>query len=150
MDKVLSVIMPAYNEAGHIHGILEKVCHVVLPFDFSMQLVVVNDGSNVTLVITVRVNVTGEIINVVNVTGDQDDNDTNNSKANETVVVNATSDLWVSKNVSNVNPAYGDVITYTIVVGNDGPDNATGVNLLVSPIVCLTVGSLNFGIDGLV
>ncbi|MDO5842344.1 MAG: hypothetical protein Q4Q24_03675, partial [Methanobrevibacter ruminantium] len=87
------------------------------------------NGSNVTLVITVRVNVTGNITNVVNVTGDQDDNDTNNSKANETVVVNATSDLWVSKNVSNVNPAYGDVITYTIVVGNDGPDNATGVNV---------------------
>lgn len=53
MDKVLSVIMPAYNEAGHIHGILEKVCHVVLPFDFSMQLVVVNDGSkdNTTAVV---------------------------------------------------------------------------------------------------
>lgn len=45
MDKVLSVIMPAYNEGAHIHGILEKVVYVELPYGFRMQLIVVNDGS---------------------------------------------------------------------------------------------------------
>ena len=45
MNKKLSVIMPAYNEAGHIQGILSKVCRVVLPYEMTMEIVVVNDGS---------------------------------------------------------------------------------------------------------
>lgn len=46
MGKKLSVIMPAYNEASHIQGILDKVCRVVLPYDMETELVVVNDGSS--------------------------------------------------------------------------------------------------------
>ncbi len=45
MSGKLSVIVPAYNEESHIQGILNKVCNVVLPYDYTIQLVVVNDGS---------------------------------------------------------------------------------------------------------
>lgn len=38
--------MPAYNEASHIQGILEKVCRVVLPYGMETELIVVNDGSS--------------------------------------------------------------------------------------------------------
>ncbi len=37
--------MPAYNEEAHIKGILEKVCRVRLPYDYKLQVIVVNDGS---------------------------------------------------------------------------------------------------------
>lgn len=46
MSKTLSIIMPAYNEANHIHDILNKVCEVALPYGFCKEIVVVNDGSS--------------------------------------------------------------------------------------------------------
>lgn len=45
MSGKLSVIVPAYNEENHIQGILDKVCSVVLPYDMTTEVVVVNDGS---------------------------------------------------------------------------------------------------------
>lgn len=45
MGKTLSVIIPAYNEENHIAGILDKVCKVILPYNYGMQIIVVNDGS---------------------------------------------------------------------------------------------------------
>ncbi|HMZ17883.1 MAG TPA: putative Ig domain-containing protein, partial [Blastocatellia bacterium] len=38
-----------------------------------------------------------------------------------------TADLAVSKSVSNVNPAFGTNVTFTVGVTNNGPNNATGV-----------------------
>lgn len=38
--------MPAYNEGAHICGIMDKVCHVVLPYETTLELIVVNDGSS--------------------------------------------------------------------------------------------------------
>ena len=41
----LSVIMPAYNEGSHIRGIMDKVCNVKLPYETTLELIVINDGS---------------------------------------------------------------------------------------------------------
>ena len=45
MSGKLSVIMPADNEADHIQAIMDKVCNVVLPYDMTTELIVVDDGS---------------------------------------------------------------------------------------------------------
>jgi glycosyltransferase involved in cell wall biosynthesis len=45
MDKTLSIIIPAYNEANTIHLILDKVLKVDLPGQMKKELVIVNDCS---------------------------------------------------------------------------------------------------------
>ena len=44
--KVLSIIIPAYNEEGSIGVILKKLCSVELCADIVKELVIVNDCSN--------------------------------------------------------------------------------------------------------
>lgn len=43
---------------------------------------------------------------------------------------NETSDLSITKEVSNITPDINQTITYTITVSNDGPDDATSVEVL--------------------
>jgi glycosyltransferase involved in cell wall biosynthesis len=45
MQRTLSIVIPAYNEARTIHEILDKVRTVALPADLSREVVVVNDCS---------------------------------------------------------------------------------------------------------
>jgi len=45
MDKTLSIIIPAYNEANTIHLILDKVLKVNLPGQMKKELVIINDCS---------------------------------------------------------------------------------------------------------
>lgn len=45
MMPLLTVILPAYNEAAHIGTILERLVGVALPSGGSMQILVVDDGS---------------------------------------------------------------------------------------------------------
>ncbi len=45
MDKTLSIIVPAYNEANTIHIILDKILKVNLIDNISKELVIVNDCS---------------------------------------------------------------------------------------------------------
>ncbi|MCL2114773.1 MAG: hypothetical protein FWH29_00955 [Methanobrevibacter sp.] len=92
----------------------------------------INSGDNVTLTITVIVNGSGDIPNFANIT---DVNENNNNNGNNISGTNVTTPSTVnftmvkSVNVSSaVN--FGDIIAYTIVVTNHGPDNAT--NFLVS------------------
>ena len=43
--KILSIIIPAYNEGNTIHLILDKIQKVVLPPDISKEIIIVNDCS---------------------------------------------------------------------------------------------------------
>ena len=45
MDRKLSIIIPAYNEASTIHLILDKVLDVKLIDNFSKEIIIVNDFS---------------------------------------------------------------------------------------------------------
>ena len=45
MQRTLSIVIPAYNEARTIHEILDKVRTVTLPGDLAREVVVVNDCS---------------------------------------------------------------------------------------------------------
>jgi uncharacterized repeat protein (TIGR01451 family)/gliding motility-associated-like protein len=99
---------------------------------------------NQTKVLTYKAKATGigNIINIAQVSAaDQSDLDStpgNSSTKNEdddddeiiTVYApNLVADLSLQKLVSNSTPAVGDLITYTIIVTNDGPDAATNVTV---------------------
>ena len=45
MDRNLTVLMPAYNEAAYVERILERLLRVELPCGLGMQVVVVDDAS---------------------------------------------------------------------------------------------------------
>ena len=86
-------------------------------------------GQTVTLVIDVRINGTGPILNIATVTSlDQSDNQGDDS-SDTSVDVPSTVNLNITKvsNATNGVAAYLDYITYTITVSNYGPDNATNV-----------------------
>jgi glycosyltransferase involved in cell wall biosynthesis len=46
MPKILSVVIPAYNEAPTIHLIIERVLNVVLANDIELQIIIVDDCSS--------------------------------------------------------------------------------------------------------
>ncbi|MDR2967216.1 MAG: DUF11 domain-containing protein [Methanobacteriaceae archaeon] len=86
-------------------------------------------NQEVTLTITVTVNKTGTITNFANVTGNEKDENLTNNEANMPINVPSATDLAINKVVSNSTPTLGDNITYTLIVTNNGPDNATKVNV---------------------
>ena len=52
-----------------------------------------------------------------------------NNSSTDPVTVQLQSDLTLGKAVNNPDPSVGDNITYTISITNDGPSNATGVQV---------------------
>ncbi|MCL2115851.1 MAG: hypothetical protein FWH29_06490, partial [Methanobrevibacter sp.] len=90
-----------------------------------------NVGSTVTLNITVRINGTGNIVNVANITSSQDnigENSTNTSTNGTNFTVASTVNLSIVKSSNaSANANYLDYVSYTINVTNRGPDNATNV-----------------------
>ncbi|MDO5860454.1 DUF11 domain-containing protein, partial [Methanobrevibacter sp.] len=86
------------------------------------------NGKTATLVIRTLVDFTnGNVINVAVVNSSTVDNNTENNKDNDTTAVDPEADISVIKTVSNPNPSKGDIITWTIVVTNFGPDVAENV-----------------------
>lgn len=51
----------------------------------------------------------------------------------QVVFTPAEADLWVEKSAGSARARIGDTVVYTIVVGNDGPADATDVNVLDLP-----------------
>jgi uncharacterized repeat protein (TIGR01451 family) len=82
-----------------------------------------------TLTITATVTSPGAQTNTATIThSDQDDpNPTNNTAS--TTVTPQQADVFVGKTVSNPTPNVGDTISYTVTVGNNGPNTATGVTI---------------------
>ena len=87
-----------------------------------------DNGKSATLVISTIVDITNaEITNVAVANSTTDDPNPNNNKDNDTTNVVPEADVKVIKTVSNPNPRNGDVITWTVVVSNLGPDAAENV-----------------------
>jgi len=89
-------------------------------------------GVTETLTITVAID-TGTagttITNTASSVGvNETDTNANNDTAAASVTVNAV-DIAVTKTVDNAAPNPGDTIIYTVTVGNNGPNTATGVTL---------------------
>jgi len=92
------------------------------------------NGGFVTLTITATVDAgTGGtfIINTADIIAvDQTDSDaTNNFDTSQILVNDPSVDLKLSKSVDDTSPDVGDVITYTVIVQNLGPDTATSVDV---------------------
>lgn len=86
-------------------------------------------GQEMTINILTEIRKTGVIVNHATVTCDEYDVDLGNNQDDSTIYVNPASDLEITKSVSNETPNYNDVITWSIVVKNNGPDDATGVEV---------------------
>ena len=52
-----------------------------------------------------------------------------NNNGSASVTVPPAADIAVTKDVNNTAPNYRDNVTFTVIVRNDGPDDATGVSL---------------------
>jgi len=87
-------------------------------------------GQSVTLHINVMINGAGNIINTASVTVDQPNvgNSTASSSTNLTVKGNVNLTITKYNNVTG-EIKVGDLILYTIVVTNHGPDSATGLRI---------------------
>jgi len=71
----------------------------------------------------------GSLVNTATVESDEDDPDPDNNTSTIVTPVNLISDLAVSKVVDNATPDVGTQITFTIEVVNNGPSDATGVEV---------------------
>ncbi len=103
---------------------------------------VTNNGQNVTAAIgnlaagasttvTINVNVagtaTGNLLNTASVTRNEFDLDATNDTANLTTPVTRQVDIGVTKASNPTTVVPGNQVTYTLVVTNSGPSDATGV-----------------------
>ncbi|MBT8304407.1 MAG: DUF11 domain-containing protein, partial [Bacteroidia bacterium] len=90
------------------------------------------DGDSAQLIIQATVDAgtaAQTITNNASITSfDQVDDNTSDNTASADLFVNGA-DLEVVKSVSDTNPAVNDVITYTIVVTNNGPLNANDITI---------------------
>jgi uncharacterized repeat protein (TIGR01451 family) len=87
------------------------------------------NGDSATVTIVVTPTEAGMITNVASVTGNESDPDPSNNAAEKSVRV-VGADLVVTKTVNITAPKIGDTITYTITAANNGPDEATGVQVI--------------------
>ena len=87
------------------------------------------NGANATLTITATVNTSAATTNTATKTAeDQPDPGAGNNSASATVTGQAA-DIAISKIVSNSTPNFGTNVTFTVTATNNGPSNATGVQV---------------------
>jgi LruC domain-containing protein/uncharacterized repeat protein (TIGR01451 family) len=87
------------------------------------------NGATANLIIVATVNASGPYANTATISGDQTDPTSGNNSSTSTPVPVSVADLAVAKTVSNPTPPIGTQVTFTITATNNGPSNATGVNV---------------------
>jgi uncharacterized repeat protein (TIGR01451 family) len=128
------------------------------------QLGTILDGGQAQILLTVDVGttVTGAVTNTATVTGTPQDPDQSNNTSSATVTVTAptptppgttpttttptptprttqpSADLQIVKRVNHAAAAPGQLLTYTMVVTNHGPDSATNVKVTDTPRLSVT------------
>ena len=84
----------------------------------------------VILEITTKINKTGNFTNVVNVSADEYDYGMTTNEANMSIVVDPSIGLEITKSVNNTSPNYNDLVKWSITVRNNGPNNASTIEML--------------------
>jgi LPXTG-site transpeptidase (sortase) family protein len=87
------------------------------------------NGASATLSIVATVNTTAPITNTATKTAeDQPDPAAGNNSAGATVTP-VSADIAIAKSVNNPTPGFGNNVMFTITAKNNGPSNATGVQV---------------------
>ncbi|MEH6705513.1 MAG: gliding motility-associated C-terminal domain-containing protein [Galbibacter orientalis] len=87
-------------------------------------------GAEVNGLVVARVNATGDYLNVAEITAaDQTDPDTTNNIDDAEVTPNTLIDLSLDKLVSKLLPDVGETINFTLALSNDGPNEATNIEV---------------------
>lgn len=86
-------------------------------------------SQSMTLLIVTQINKTGKIINHGNVSALEYDPDLSNNYDSDFIIVNNSVDVAIKQNVSQKNPNVDSNVVWTIIVTNNGPDNATLVKV---------------------
>jgi uncharacterized repeat protein (TIGR01451 family) len=76
-----------------------------------------------------RLNQTGTVTLSANVTASETDPNPSDNSASWDTTVNPAADVQVTQTVDNTTPKLGDNVTFTINATNNGPDNATNINI---------------------
>ncbi|RIJ41670.1 CARDB domain-containing protein [Pontibacter oryzae] len=102
-----------------------------------------NSGASTTMTLTGTLNQAGTISTTaaVNTSSAYYDSNSANNSASNSITVEGQSDVQVTGSVSNANPEFNEVITYTFQVKNNGPSSATNVVLTNQIPATLTVVS---------
>ena len=83
----------------------------------------------VSLVLVTKIEIDGNITNVVHVSTTTNETNTTNNDANNTTVANPICDLEIIKLVSSKKAFVGEELTWTIIVKNHGPSEAKDVKV---------------------
>ena len=81
------------------------------------------------LTIICLVNKTGKLVNIADIAGNEYDCNLTNNIVNKSIEVASSADLFVKKYVNNTSPDFGEIIKWSVVVLNNGPDIATNVQV---------------------
>lgn len=81
------------------------------------------------LTIICLVNKTGKLVNIADIAGNEYDCNLTNNIVNKSIEVAPSADLFVKKYVNNTAPDFGEIIKWSVVVSNNGPDIATNVRV---------------------
>lgn len=81
------------------------------------------------LTIICLVNKTGKLVNIADIAGNEYDCNLTNNIINKSIEVASSADLFVKKYVNNAAPDFGEIIKWSVVVSNNGPDIATNVQV---------------------
>jgi uncharacterized repeat protein (TIGR01451 family) len=102
---------------------------------------------DITIDVTVAPSAPGSITNTASVSGGAD-GDPSNNDASDTISVSSAADVAIIKSVSPADPVAGDPATFTLTVFNNGPSDATGIEVddplpaaLTSPVVTPATGA---------
>ncbi|WP_170172435.1 T9SS type A sorting domain-containing protein [Hymenobacter rigui] len=108
------------------------------------------NGQNVNHVISFVAPAAGTVSAVANISGTGNETPTTNNQATASLTVNAAgttnqANLFSTITASTASPAPGDVYTYTVTYGNNGPSSATNTSLRILLAPGLTVTGLPSG-----
>src|SRR5262249_38806878 len=93
------------------------------------ETVTVNGNGTYHTTVGFASNVTGTWHWAAAYNGDSNNNPVSSGPLDEPVTIPQQADLALAKSVSDAAPVVGEVITFTLIVGNKGPDAATGVTV---------------------